>query len=108
MDFIDTKKFGKRSTPEVREKAIELYNGGMEMREIAEIVGFNKTTVWAWVTQSGVKCRGKKKYSDELIEQIGHMYTTKNARTVARELGMSHAQVLSIIRNYGLCKSDKC
>ena len=106
---MDSRKLcTKRSTPEQRQKAIELYQAGYSISDCAKILGFAHSSVWEWLHNADdVKIRPQNRiYSDEFIEEVSRLYAKYPARYVAELVGLKHSQVMNIISNYGLKKSD--
>ncbi|MGL5869133.1 IS630 transposase-related protein, partial [Clostridium chrysemydis] len=68
----------KRSTREIRDKAIELYKSGKSAFEVSEILGFNEATIRGWLKRNGVKIRDggqyNKKYDDDILKEIKELY----------------------------------
>lgn len=96
----------RRYTEPIKNDCVMLYNKGYSIDKIGNILGIHRTTVYKYVRSKGVICKGAKKHSRELVENVYDEYVINNcdAKETAERLGITEQEVKYIVSYYGLIK----
>jgi len=95
----------KRTSPEIEQKVLEMYQGGMGSMQVAEKLGIAKATVCAVVRRLGGKVRTNseaKGITSEIEQKVFEMYQSgMRSRQVAEKLEINRQSVCDIVRRLG-------
>lgn len=92
-------------TPEMRSIARQQYQAGMSLRDVADRVGVDISTLARHFAEEGVQIRGLNRI-DLPLDRLQAMYEQGTLDSVARELGVNATTVRNRLRELGVDTSN--
>lgn len=107
-DYICNGSMTKEERNEKMQMALKLRKSGMAVKDIADRVGCDKTTVYKWFKLKRIPVgNGRRKYDMDLVDKIAVMYQTKTRKEIAECLGLDSLEITYIINAYYIRKNEK-
>jgi len=87
----------------MKKTRLELYNSGLNDRQIAEKVGVNRTTIRMWRSRKGLPCLNPKQVSTSLIDKICVLYQEgKTLDEITAIVKFSSSTITKYLKERGL------
>ena len=90
------------------EKAIALYKSGLTVYMVADEIGVTRETIQKWLKKNCIPIRGNKKYSYDLLCEIGNRWEAgETLPSLATEYGIKANVLKTKLFDFGFSKNNR-